>query len=370
MDPGKTLPVTITMKNIGKVVWANGSVITLLGISDAAEFGPLALGIPEGDTVPPGGSYTWSFVMTAPSTQGEYTPAYQIFNGDTPSGDLLSKSVGVYWPTIQFNVSTYSVTENGGDATIEVIRSANTNDPVSVTYNVTDGTGIAGIDYLASNGTLDFAGGEIVKTFNITIIDDGVLGNDKTVDLALKSPTNGSLLGARDSAVLTIKAKPTINFTYHLVPGWNLISVPLNLLNDSVDAFFPSNVKTNIRHLWYFENGTWYYYSGTNGYSTKYQHLTTLESGKGYWVKVDVNTTFDIVGSPASGIQPVYNGWNLIGVRGLTAHDPITTYGTAKHLWYYDNGKWYYNSVNGFSSKYANLTILEPGRGYWVKMEA
>jgi len=39
-------------------------------------------------------------------------------------------------------------------------------------------------------------------------------------------------------------------YTYELVPGWNLISVPLNLSNNSIDEFFPADVKTGIVDVW------------------------------------------------------------------------------------------------------------------------
>ncbi len=83
---------------------------------------------------------------------------------------------------------------------------------------------------------------------------------------------------------LGVSAPPT--FTYHLHKGWNMISVPLTVADNSVTAFFPENVRTILTDMWYYNCGSWMYFSGTRGYSPKYAHLTNVLSGKGYWVKL------------------------------------------------------------------------------------
>lgn len=270
-------------------------------------------------------------------------------------------------PVLQFNASNYIAWENQSNCQVTVTRTANSHGPVSVDYMVWGGNATPGVDYVPANGTLNFSDGQTAKGFNVIILNN-YTGRDRFVNLTLSNPTNGSILGTPASAVLTIKGVETVNFTYSLVKGWNLISVPLSLSNNSIDAFFPAAVKSNLTDMWYYDNGKWVYYSGTRGYSPKYAHLVNVTPGKGYWVKVSNNVSFTVNGiANGSGLPAVGGGWTMIGVYGLNPSNATTAYPGNKDLWYYDNGQWYYYSgTRGYSPKYPHLEVLEPGKGYWV----
>ncbi|BAI62874.1 peptidase S8 family protein [Methanocella paludicola SANAE] len=272
-------------------------------------------------------------------------------------------------PVIQFNVTSYTVWENESRATITVIRSVVTTGAVSVTYNITDGTAYSGLNYTATNGTLDFGDGQTLKTFDVMVIDNDIKSANKTINLKLNSTTNGSMLGTNKTATLTIlEDEQASTFTYNLTKGWNLISVPLYLENDSVEAFFPAAVRANLTDMWYYNNRTWVYYSGTQGYSQKYAHLTNVTPGQGYWVKLSNNSTFTINGlNKVKGVSSVSSGWSMIGIEGLGSLNAIKVYSGNKDMWYYNNGQWYYYSDTlGYSPKYLHLDSLDPGKGYWV----
>jgi subtilisin family serine protease len=274
-------------------------------------------------------------------------------------------------PVIQFNATSYSVWENESRATITVTRSVVMTGAVSVTYNITDGTAKAGLDYAATNGTLDFGDGQTSKTFDVMVIDNDIKNANRNINLTLNSATNGSTLGTNKTAMLTILEDERVStFTYNLTKGWNLISVPLHLENDSVEAFFPAAVRANLTDMWYYRNGTWIYYSGTRGYSPKYSHLTNVTPGQGYWVKLSSNSTFTISGlNNISGVTAANGGWTMFGVKGLGSLNATTTYTNNKDMWYYINGQWhYYSAMRGYSLKYAHLDTLDPGKGYWVHL--
>ncbi|MCU7852791.1 MAG: thrombospondin type 3 repeat-containing protein, partial [Candidatus Thiodiazotropha sp. (ex Monitilora ramsayi)] len=105
--------------------------------------------------------------------------------------------------TLQFSQAGYTVAENGGTAVITVSRSGGSTGAVSVSYATSDGSATASTDYTVSTGTLNFANGEISKTFNVPIIDDVQYEGDETVQLSLSNPV-GTLLGSQVNAVLTI----------------------------------------------------------------------------------------------------------------------------------------------------------------------
>src|SRR6185295_7878032 len=57
-------------------------------------------------------------------------------------------------------------------------------------------------DYIAALGRLDFAPGELSKTFTVLINDDVFIENSEQVGLTLSSPTNGGVLGKSNEALV------------------------------------------------------------------------------------------------------------------------------------------------------------------------
>ena len=105
---------------------------------------------------------------------------------------------------MQFSSPTYSANENGGTATITVTRLGGSDGAVSVNVSTSDGTGVAGVNYVATDTTLLFASGQTTQTFTVPLIDDGRNDANKTINLTLSNASGGSTLGAIPSAVLTV----------------------------------------------------------------------------------------------------------------------------------------------------------------------
>jgi len=106
---------------------------------------------------------------------------------------------------LQFPMADFTVNENSGMATISVSRTAGNGGPVSVNFSTSDGTAIAGQDYVANSGTLTWQDGDSAdKTFTVTILNNGDQGGARTVNLSLSSPTGDATLGALAQAFLTI----------------------------------------------------------------------------------------------------------------------------------------------------------------------
>lgn len=107
--------------------------------------------------------------------------------------------------TVQFSVAVYRVLENETNAVISVVRGGDVTTSFAVTYGTQDGTAVAGKDYSEAKGTLVFAAGETVKTFNVPIIDNLLAEGDKTVGLYLTNIPPGFSLSARLTATLIIE---------------------------------------------------------------------------------------------------------------------------------------------------------------------
>ena len=105
---------------------------------------------------------------------------------------------------IRFSAATYSISESGVQATINVLRTTVTNTQVSVDFVTSNSTATAGLDYQPTNGTLIFAPGETVKSFSVRIIDDTVIEGDEDVFLSLSTPTGGAVLANPSVATLTL----------------------------------------------------------------------------------------------------------------------------------------------------------------------
>jgi CSLREA domain-containing protein len=76
--------------------------------------------------------------------------------------------------------------------------------PLTVDYQVHDGTAHAGADYTAVSGTLSFFPLPGRQTFTIPIVNDLLVESNETIFLTLSNPTNGAHLGSRSTATLTI----------------------------------------------------------------------------------------------------------------------------------------------------------------------
>jgi len=126
-----------------------------------------------------------------------------IHNDNTPVVEFVSAGANFF------------ASESSGSAVITVSRTAGDPSlPFSVNYATQDDTASERSDYIAALGRLDFAPGELSKTFTVLLNDDTFVENTEYVTITLSSPTNGAILG-RSLAFLGISsddsAPPTTN---------------------------------------------------------------------------------------------------------------------------------------------------------------
>ena len=92
-----------------------------------------------------------------------------------------------------------------------------------------------------------------------------------------------------------------------LTKGWNLISIPLNLVNNSISSVFD-----NFSYIFSFNNSNkkWLFYKNESSNNFK-----EINEKMGLWVKSPQDKTLAIEGYPFD--YPVdislYKGWNLVG---------------------------------------------------------
>jgi hypothetical protein len=162
--------------------------------------------------------------------------------------NILVRSGGRF----DFNSATYGVNENGGTATITVLRTGGLAGTASVSYSTSNGTATSGascssgVDYLPASGTFTWTHGDVsVRTFTITICNDNVVEGDETINLTLSNPTGTGSLGTQSTAVLTIGPDdgPLL-----LMDSANQEAIALDLVNLTRDPFSltnPFNMSTD-----------------------------------------------------------------------------------------------------------------------------
>ncbi len=155
---------------------------------------------------------------------------------------------------LQFDSPTYSVNEWATNAFINVRRTGGTVNPVKVDYATLNGTAVAGLKYVATNGTLSFQGdsyiaitngsggvqrvqGDTIKTIVIPVIEDNTGDGNQTFSVVLTNARGpaGSLagttvLGNPAQTVVTIlddksPGSPVIGFQPGAGPNGNVNTV-------------------------------------------------------------------------------------------------------------------------------------------------
>ncbi len=153
-------------------------------------------------------------------------------------------------------------------------------------------------------------------------------------------------LAINDSNHLFHNHRATFNIS--LNQGWNLISMPLTPLNNSVDNVFESIS-----------------YSKLFSYDSGWKVPTEINPKFGYWINVDNDSIFSVNGfRPENPSINNKKGWNLIGypyleetnISQILENVTVLTYNNSQWYSYHSNRPSYLDTLYKFT----------PGFGYWV----
>lgn len=163
------------------------------------------------------------------------------------------------------------------------------------------------------------------------------------------TPSTQALVRVRSTTDTNLTSQSSAPFTIHFEgtfvnvhERWNMISLPVVVSDSAVTTVFPGATSSA------------YAYSG--GYVTS----STLERGRGYWLKFGSTELVPLYGDTVSSDSiPVSMDWTLIG--SITYPVPVSSIGS-------DPPGIIVSNFYGYDG--AGYTIedtLLPGRGYWVK---
>jgi len=170
------------------------------------------------------GTKTFMISLTAPTggaTFGTPNSATATINGTAAPANP---------GTIALSGSVYAAAQSAGSLVVTVNRSSGTSGAVSVHYASSNGTAVAGTNYTATQGTLNWAAGVSgAQTFSVPLSASPVLTGSKTFTVTLTAPGGGATLGTA-SATATINAAATTSTVSVRVQGNHLIDASGNKL--------------------------------------------------------------------------------------------------------------------------------------------
>jgi uncharacterized delta-60 repeat protein len=159
-------------------------------------------------------------------------------NTNTPAllGTLTSATMNIVDDnsngSFQFSQPGYLVSENGGYATITVTRSGSALGAASVQFATTNATAFANTNFVATNGVLNFAAGQLVTNFTVKILNDGQTNPPPSAfyfTVNLFNQSLGAVLGSPVTATVNIVDAQSYN-----QPAGSLDPSFLGSMNNSV----------------------------------------------------------------------------------------------------------------------------------------
>lgn len=115
----------------------------------------------------------------------------------------------------------------------------------TVEFATADGAAISGKDYTGMTNVLHFAAGERRKFINVGLLNDGLKEATKTFKALLRNPTDGAVVGAGGSVMVSILDNdPGVGFEKIAHQAWeNQERVVVNVLRGSDERFVPFTVE-------------------------------------------------------------------------------------------------------------------------------
>ncbi len=155
--------------------------------------------VPVSNKTPFGGNKSFDVVLTDPSADAV------IGNPGSASVTIAGDATPPAPGDVGLSESTYTVAQSAGSLTVTVNRTGGSSAAIGVGYATSNGTAVAGTDYTAASGTLQWAEGDSsAKTFSIAISNATQFTGNKTLTVALVNPSGGASLTSTSDATVTI----------------------------------------------------------------------------------------------------------------------------------------------------------------------
>lgn len=108
-----------------------------------------------------------------------------------------------------FRTNSLTASEHAPFVTVTVVRTGGTNFHGSLDYFTTDGTATNGLDYVSTNGTLEFIPGVAARSFAVPLLNDTVADGAKTIFVTLTNAV-GAALSEVQTGTITVRDNDSI----------------------------------------------------------------------------------------------------------------------------------------------------------------
>lgn len=133
------------------------------------------------------------------------------------------------------SINDVSVDEDAGTAVFTVTLSSLSGLDVTVDFDTSDGTAMAGLDYMAANGTVSIPAGSTTITVPVTILDDTLYEGNETFTVTLSSPVNATIAdGTGIGTIIDNDPAPTLsinNVSVDESAGTAVFTVTMNVIS-------------------------------------------------------------------------------------------------------------------------------------------
>ena len=150
-----------------------------------------------------------------------------------------------------------------------------------------------------------------------------------------------------------------LSFNLSLDNGWNLVSVPLKLKNETLPE--PLNpIKGKYSKILTYLSGKW----------IELKDGSKINETLGLWININKSTNLSINGTISNLSYSLNSGWNMIGYLNLTSGPINKTFNISNidSIWMYNQSTWYsYDPEKPASMN--TLKEMNSGYGYWVNVK-
>lgn len=183
-----------------------------------------------------------------------------------------------------------------------------------------------------------------------------------------------SILGAVISKVFVKPLEANYTCSINLTEGWNLMGIACSPQNTSVDSMLNPLIG-NYTSIHAFDASAaldnWKSYN-PNLPSWVILDLDEISNKKGYWIRINSNSSLSILGIiPLPDQISLLQGWNLIGYPSASSKVPPTAFSTISGsysiVWTYNTSQdvyLYYDPNLGSGT----IAEIRPDKGYWINM--
>ena len=202
--------------------------------------------VPAPYSIVSGGSYSLGsgasqtvIVRYSPTSAGTHNQTVTFTGGGGTIASVTGLATDSPSGTVQFKSSTYSVSETGGSVRIYISRTGGSYGAASVNYATSNGTAMAGSDFTARSGSLNWTSGDAAdKSFDVPIVNDSVYEGDEQFKASL-SGVSGAGMGSPSSTTVTIKDDEIVPA---VVTIWSSTTAP-TLVDGGPDSAVELGVK-------------------------------------------------------------------------------------------------------------------------------